>query len=186
MCGQLHCAGQCLTIFPERSASQRATPMGSLIGIQNKMSSCDCQIPAVVLWPPRLSGCLASKVAESQQQMCFLHGTGNFMGFPHDFSHFSPVFLWRVSTCLPSEVISGWSWKYVQLAPSQSFNLSIKDSEQGFLKLIRGTVLDVNQIGVQMLGCYLGCYDAVFFFLMLFNGVFMNVSKHVQHYDPVP
>jgi hypothetical protein len=149
------------------------------------MSSCDCQIPAVVLWPPRLSGCLASKVAESQQQMCFLHGTGNFMGFPHDFSHFSPVFLWRVSTCLPSEVISGWSWKYVQLAPSQSFNLSIKDSEQGFLKLIRGTVLDVNQIGVQMLGCYLGCYDAVFF-LMLFNGVFMNVSKHVQHYDPVP
>ena len=26
------------------------------------------------------------------------------------------------------------------------------DSEQGFLKLIRGTVLDVNQIGVQMLG----------------------------------
>lgn len=49
----------------------------------------------------------------------------------------------------PEWVISGWSWKYVQLAPSQSFNLSIKDSEQGFLKLIRGTVLDVNQIGVQ-------------------------------------
>ena len=57
-----------------------------------------------------------------------------------------------LQACSRCEVISGWSWKYVQLAPSQSFNLSIKDSEQGFLKLIRGTVLDVNQIGVQMLG----------------------------------
>ncbi|CAK9078554.1 unnamed protein product [Durusdinium trenchii] len=46
-------------------------------------------------------------------------------------------------------VISGWSWKYVQLAPGQSFSLNVSDSEQAFLKLIRGTVLDVNQIGVQ-------------------------------------
>ena len=49
----------------------------------------------------------------------------------------------------PEWIIAGWSWKYIQLAPGESYPLSVNKSEQAFMKLIRGSVLDVNQIGVQ-------------------------------------
>ena len=52
-------------------------------------------------------------------------------------------------TVSPEWIIAGWSWKYIQLAPGESYPLSVNKSEQAFMKLIRGSVLDVNQIGVQ-------------------------------------
>lgn len=49
----------------------------------------------------------------------------------------------------PEWTIAGWSWKYVQLAPKESYNISgLGDDVRPFLKLLRGTVLDVNENGI--------------------------------------
>lgn len=50
----------------------------------------------------------------------------------------------------PTWVIGGWEWKYVQLAPGHVFKIEdVGPDARIFMKLFSGTVLDVNENGVQ-------------------------------------
>jgi len=48
----------------------------------------------------------------------------------------------------PEWTIAGWTWKYIQLAPNETYALRMRHNERRFIKLLRGSVLDLNQNGV--------------------------------------